>query len=224
MKNTEKIKHIIGLLTGFFGCMLGTYVVILFNGNILMSLPLAVRMIAMIAVYWLIAAVPIVVMILSKDKLTDCGFSREKIVKQIIVGIAAGIAMSLVVTIVPYLAGFGELISSGKPYTHLWQFAYEFVYCIFAVGLTEEFVFRGFLYHKLQSAFGSELAAIIGSSVLFGLFHIFNESVLQIIMTALIGAIFCLCRKFIKNCTTLSLIIAHGVYDALITVWNFVFT
>ncbi len=33
-----------------------------------------------------------------------------------------------------------------------------------------------------------------------------------------------LCRVKIKNCTLLSVIIAHGVYDALITVWLNVFT
>ena len=38
-------------------------------------------------------------------------------------------------------------------------------------------------------------------------------------MTAGIGALFCLCRIKIKNCSTLSLVIAHGVYDAMITVW-----
>jgi uncharacterized membrane protein YjjP (DUF1212 family) len=40
---------------------------------------------------------------------------------------------------------------------------------------------------------------------------------------AFIGALFCLFRLKIKNCSLLSLIIAHGIYDALIVVWTFVF-
>ncbi len=34
-----------------------------------------------------------------------------------------------------------------------------------------------------------------------------------------IGVFFCVCRLKIKNCSTLVLIIGHGVYDALITVF-----
>lgn len=49
-------------------------------------------------------------------------------------------------------------------------------------------------------------------------------NIVQIISTGILGAIFCICRVKIKNCTLLSVIIAHGVYDALITVWLNVFT
>jgi hypothetical protein len=48
---------------------------------------------------------------------------------------------------------------------------------------------------------------------------VFNGNLFQVFMTAGIGALFCFCRLKIKNCSTLSLVIAHGVYDAMITVW-----
>ena len=124
--------------------------------------------------------------------------------------------MSLVLTLVPHLTGGGAYVDSGKRYTYLWQFAYEFLYCIAAVGIVEEFIFRGFIYNKIS---GNDIAAVIGSSVLFGLFHILGGNIVQMIITAFIGAFFCLCRLKIKNCSLLSLIIAHGIYDALITVW-----
>ena len=57
------------------------------------------------------------------------------------------------------------------------------------------------------------------SSVFFGVFHFFSGNLVQMVMTACIGAFFCFCRLKIKNCSTLSLIIGHGVYDALITVF-----
>ncbi|MDE7269600.1 MAG: CPBP family intramembrane metalloprotease, partial [Acetatifactor sp.] len=91
--------------------------------------------------------------------------------------------------------------------------------CIFAVGFVEEFVFRGFVYEKIKSINQKDMIAIIGSSVLFGVFHLFSGNIVQMIMTACIGAFFCFCRLKVKNCSTLSLIIGHGVYDALITVW-----
>lgn len=215
-------KNIVGLLIGFLGCMLGLYGVIYFNQLVLMSLPLALRMIAMIVMYWLIAAIPIGIMCIYKDKLSDYGFQNKKITIQIIIGTAIGLAMSIILTVVPHLAGFGEYVNSGKQYKYLWQFIYEFIYCIFAIGCVEEFVFRGFLYQKVQAIFRSEVVPIITTSVLFGIFHLFSGSVMQMIMTAFIGAFFCICRSKVKNCSTLSLIFAHGIYDALITVWAYV--
>ena len=63
-----------------------------------------------------------------------------------------------------------------------------------------------------------EFLAVILSSVLFGLFHISGGSIIQILITGLLGALWCIFRLKIKNCSTLSLIIMHGVYDGLITV------
>ena len=99
------------------------------------------------------------------------------------------------------------------------QFLYEFFYCIFAVGFVEEYVFRGFAYEKIKRVSQKNILAILGSSVLFGVFHLFSGNIVQMLMTACIGAFFCFCRLKIKNCSTLSLIVGHGVYDALITFW-----
>ncbi len=212
-------KDWVNLIIGFIGSMLGLIVLNVFNRNILMLLPLSARMITMVITYWLIALVPIILMLANKEKLSDYGFTAEKLEKQIIVGVLIGTAMSLVLTVVPHLLGFGEYISRNN-YTKLWQFIYEFIYCIFAVSFAEEFVFRGFVYKKILDIGGKETAAVIVSSVLFGFFHIFGGSIVQVIMTAFIGAFFCLCRAKVKGCTIVSLIIAHGIYDALITVWT----
>lgn len=215
-----KKREAAALIIGYVGSMLGLFGVRLFNQYILMTLPLWARMISMIVLYWLIALVPIVLIALNKEKLSEYGFSAEKLGYQIAVGVLVGAAMSAVLTLMPHLLGFGEYFSSGKNYTELWQFVYEFVYCIFAVGAAEEFVFRGFLYKKTMGISSKAWVAVVLSSVLFGLFHILSGSVVQIIITAFIGAFFCLCRAKIRNCTLLSLIIAHGIYDALITVWT----
>lgn len=215
----EKKKEILVIFIGFAGAMVGLFVVILFNQYLLMSLPLVVRMLLSIAVYWIPAVVPVIMMFRDRKPLADYGFCKEHIGRQIGIGIVLGLAMSLVFTVIPHLAGFGAYFDSGKRYSFLWQFIYEFVYCIIAVGLTEELVFRGFLYTKIKSVSGTETAAMIGSSVLFGLSHVFSGYFPQIIMTGFLGFLWCLCRKHIKDCSTLSLIIMHGVYDALITVW-----
>ncbi|MGN0600174.1 MAG: lysostaphin resistance A-like protein [Oscillospiraceae bacterium] len=213
-------KELISLIIGYIGSMLGLFALRLFNQNILMTLPLWGRMISMIVTYWLIALVPIIIMAVNKEKPSDYGFTKEKLGNQIAVGILVGIAMSLVLTLLPHLLGFGEYFSSGKNYTELWQFVYEFFYCIPAVGAAEELVFRGFIYKKIMDISGKAWVAVAVSSILFGLFHIFGGSIAQIVMTSFIGTFFCLCRMKIRNCTLLSLIIAHGLYDAMIVVWT----
>ncbi len=214
-----KKKEWICLTVGFIGAILGLCGVIACNQFVLMSLPLGLRMAGGIFIYWLIALGPLIVMLVNKDKLEDYGFSKSKIGLQSMVGILIGIVMSFVLTLVPHLFGFGVYVDSGKRYQYLWKYIYEFFYCIFAVGLVEEFVFRGFIYEKIKCISQKDMIAIIGSSVAFGAFHIFSGNIIQMLMTVCIGAFFCLCRLRVKNCSTLSLIIAHGVYDALITVW-----
>lgn len=215
----RKKKEIISLIIGFVGVVAGLYGVVSFNRFVLMSLPIVIRMVCMILTYWLIALIPAIVMIVNKDKLTDYGFSKEKIGMQIIVGILIGTVMSVLLTLIPHLIGFGEFVDSGKRYKYLWQFIYEFFYCIFAIGLVEEFVFSGFIFEKIKRVAGKDIIAVIISSVFFGVFHFFSGNLVQMVMTACIGAFFCFCRLKIKNCSTLSLLIGHGVYDALITVF-----
>ena len=215
----SKKKEGICLIVGLLGVALGLYGVVAFNQCVLMSLPLGIRMISMLFIYWLIALIPIIIMLVNKDNLVNYGFSKDKIIFQIIVGVLIGIAMSILLTLIPHLFGFGEYVDNGKRYKYLWQFIYEFFYCIFAIGLVEEFVFRGFVYKKVKSISQKDIIAIIGSSVLFGVIHLFSGNIIQMLMTVCIGVFFCFCRLKVKNCSTLSLIISHGIYDTLITVW-----
>ncbi len=215
----SKKKEWISLILGFLGALLGLYGVVCFNQLILMTLPLVLRMISMIVVYWLIVLIPIILMRINKDTPADYGFSKNNVGCQILIGIFIAVVISLVLTLVPHLLGVGEYFDTGKNYQYLWQFIYEFFYCIVAVGFAEEFVFRGFIYERFKRLFEKDWIAVIGSSVLFGVFHIFNGNIGQMILTGCLGAFFCFCRLKIKNCSLLSLIIVHGIYDALITVW-----
>ena len=222
MDRTKKttLLHLLICIVGVWASLFG---VICFQKYLLMALPLGLRMVVMIFLYWLIMAVPVIFVLVSHVKPAELGFTKDKLPAQILVGIGVGAAMSLTLTLVPTLLGFGDWVSSGKNYTEWWQFVYEFIYCIGAVGVTEELIFRGYFVHKLRQIKDSSLFAGTVSSVLFGLFHIFGGNVVQVIFTAVIGGILYVCREKVKHCTLLSLIIAHGVYDALICVWSFVF-
>ncbi|MDE7283947.1 MAG: CPBP family intramembrane metalloprotease [Lachnospiraceae bacterium] len=211
------------MVIGISWSILAMWGVIYFNSYILMNLSLLSRMVLSIVLYLCMSIGPLLVMNLAGDTLADYLFSKEKIGKQILIGICIGIVMSLILTLPLFLTGHGEWSDNGHHYQFLWQFMYEIIYCLVAVAFTEEFIFRGFLYQKLYSIYDSQVVAIIISSVAFGLFHIFGGSLVQVFMTGLIGLALCLVRSKVKHCTTLSLIIGHGLYDYLITVWVNVF-
>ena len=215
----SKRKEILDIVLCYIGTMLGVLAVRFFNMYVMMSIPLVPRMAVIIAAYWVIALAAIIITIIRKEPAKTYGCFKDKRLIQIGIGVAVALAMSVVFTLVPHLAGFGQFFDTGNRYEYLWQYIFEFTYCILSVGFVEEFVFRGFIFGKLQKICRNNVLPVVISSALFGLFHIFNGSIFQVLMTAGIGALFCLCRLKIKNCSTLSLVIAHGVYDALITVW-----
>lgn len=191
---------------------------ILIQQNILISFPLLPRAILMIAIQWLLLVVPFAFVIKGNEKLSDYGFSKKKLLSQIITGVVIALAMSFVLTVLPIMAGFKEQVGSTS-YTEPWQFCYQFAYMILGVALAEEFFYRGFLFQRLLGIRRSKWFAMLLSSAVFGLSHIFGGNMLQVVTTSLFGFLLCLCRDRVKNCTTVSLVIAHGVHNALITVF-----
>ncbi|MCR5016024.1 MAG: CPBP family intramembrane metalloprotease, partial [Ruminococcus sp.] len=126
----SKTKNIAALIISFFASIAILFGIDSFNKYLLMSFPLTARMVLMIVTYWSVAAVSAAALLFCGHKLADYGCTKEKLPAQIGTGVALGAAMSLVLTVIPHLAGFGGYVSSDKLYTHLWQFIYEFVYCI----------------------------------------------------------------------------------------------
>ncbi len=222
-RNMFTRKNIIDLILIYWGAMTGVYIVLYLNQNIVLKWPLIYRMLGVIASYWIIAFVPILVMARSSGKLSAYGFTKTSISKQVLLGIFAGLIMSFALTLLPHLMGLGKYVDNGRRYQYFWQFMYEFLYCIFAVGAVEEFVFRGLIYGKIRDIFSGEWPAIILSSILFGFVHIFSGNLIQVIATSVLGLIFCLIRLKISGITTLSLIFSHGVYNAMISVWASIF-
>jgi len=217
---TKKKKNLIQLVVATAGVFLMVYAVVLFNGHLLMEFSIGLRMILMMLSQWLLFLVPGILMWRSRESIMDLGFRKDNLLKQLAMGILLALATSLIFTVLPILLGFEDMVGS-TGYTKPWQFLYEFIYTIFGVALAEEMIFRGYLFHKLLELNQDKTKAILISSVLFGLFHIVSGNILQVIMTALIGILYCVLREKVPYCTTLSLIILHGMYDALIAVWLF---
>lgn len=214
----KKNKIIIETIIAIISVFILEYGLICFNKYILMSLPIVARMILMIILYWLIAVVPIILCKKNKYTLNDIGLSKNKLVKQIVVGVVIAIILSLVFTVIPILIFGKENTYSGYNYKYIWQYVYEFFYTTLGVALTEEFIFRGYLLSNIKKISKNSIVSIITTSILFGLFHIFTGNIIQVIVTTIIGLALVTCREKIKSCSFLSLIIAHGLYDWLIIV------
>lgn len=214
----SKKKAVLQLIISIAGVFAAVYGVMVFNNHLLLTLPLAARMVLMPALQWLLFLVPAVLMLINKEKLSGLGFSKTGIVRQGLTGLVLALFLSGILTVVPILLGFRDFVGSTS-YTQPWQFVYQFVYMLFGVALAEELIFRGYIFHKLLEIKNNHWLAAVVSSMLFGLFHIFSGNWIQVLLTAVLGFIYCVCREKIKGCSILSLIIAHGVYDALITVW-----
>jgi len=215
---SKRISSLIQLLIAVAGVYLTVIGLRLFNQYLLMSFLLPVRIVLMIVTQWTLMIVPGILMLVNKEKPADLGFRKEKLLRQIGIGALLAAAMSLVFTVLPIALGFKDMVG-GTSYKYAWQFTFEFFYCILGVALAEEVIFRGYIFRKLLEIKSSRWLAILVSSVLFGLFHVFGGNWIQVLMTSVIGLIYCIFREKIKSCTLLSLIIAHGVYDALIVLW-----
>lgn len=153
---------------------------------------------------------------LVKDNLADYGFSRRNLLRQIAIGTGIGLGMAVVLTLIPMLLFGANSIYTGERYTTAAEAIAGLAYFVFVVGLSEEFIFRGFLYEKLDNFCVSDEMPIFLSSALFGLFHLSGFNLIGILLPGLIGAFFCLCKKKIPGCTLLSLAIAHGIHDWMI--------
>ena len=101
------------------------------------------------------------------------------------------------------------------PDLDLWRRAWDVIFYIFLVGLTEELLFRGLIYRMLEDWRGLRWA-IWGSSFGFLLWHIFGQGPLVGFASLLIGLVFALIRW--RAGGILGLILLHALWD-LETVW-----
>ena len=217
MKPAAK-REALDLCIRMTGAFIGLTVLITALIPLILPLPMVLRMLLLLVTYWLIALVPLIVMRCRRDSFRAYGLHRRKLPQQILIGIAIGGALALLLVMPPYSLGLGALWDNGCRFGHdLWRYLYELCYKTLAIGAAEEFVFRGFCLTRLRRILKADVPAIALSSLLFGLFHLFGGSIVQIILTAFIGAVLAVCRRKIRYCSLLSVIIAHGLYDFIIS-------
>ena len=118
----SKRKEILDIVLCYIGTMLGVLAVRFFNVYVMMSIPLIPRMAVIIAMYWVIALAAIIITLIRKEPAKTYGFFKNMMLIQIGIGAAVAIVMSVVFTLVPHLAGFGQFFDTGNRYEYLWQY------------------------------------------------------------------------------------------------------
>lgn len=169
-------------------------------GDIIMCiLSCAFQMLGVLVIY--------IIFMIFKDKEYNLGFSKEKIPLQIIYGVVLFVGMVI-------LYKLQGNTYSGQPF-EVNTMMFLFMTDALATAIGEEFAFRGMLYTRLGKAFNNDIAAILVSSLIFGLSHFMAWDIEGILLSAVTGALLCASRRYLKNCTLVSTITAHFLYDFL---------
>lgn len=210
-------KDILNILIVIFAVVAVTFLVPYFY-SIFTTIP--GKMFAGIFVYALyIAIILFVNFILEKGNASSLGFQKEKVIKQIKIGLFLAMFLISVFVLIPLLFGINETDLLPHKAKNIGIMIYEVMHRLFFVGVGEELIFRGYLYTKFKNLTKSGVTTVIITSILFGFWHIIlSGSIAQVIVTTIIGLFFGFARLKIKDCSITSVSIAHGLYDALLAV------
>lgn len=138
--------------------------------------------------------------------------TKRKLWLQILIGIGIAAVLCFFIGILPILCGTSLIGSHSDASVKL--ILLSAVQDILFVGVGEEIVFRGYIQNQFTIWLKKRkwLAPLIAAAI-FGLWHIINGSFIQVLFTTFIGCVFGYAKYFIKDCTLLSVMIAHGLYD-----------
>lgn len=155
----------------------------------------------------LVVVIVFVPLLIFKDRNINMGFSKSKIWIQVLYGVLLFGGMLIIFKL------FGNSCE-GRPFKLDSLLFYTFWYA-FSAATTEELAYRGLLFTRFNTLFGNAIISVVISSVLFGAAHFMVGDIFHIIMSTATGILLCLARAYLKNCTLVSTMIAHFLYDFL---------
>lgn len=148
------------------------------------------------------------------DMKLDIDFRNRR---QYLIGIVIALALALTIAVVPALCGF-SLVGGHTEWS--WPgMIRQFLFCVLIVGPVEEFVFRVYLQDVFVSFFeNKKWLGVVIASALFGLSHLINGNLAQVIFTFGIGLVFGFARYKLRDCGYVGVAFGHGLYDFLIVI------
>ena len=134
--------------------------------------------------------------------------------RQYLVGAAIALSLSVVIAIIPALCGFS--LVGGHTVFSWFNIIYDFLFYLLIIGPVEEFTFRVYLQDAFVSFFEKhKWLGVVIAAFLFGLWHIINGNIIQVLFTFGIGLVLGLAKYKIKDCGYVSVAFGHGLYDFL---------
>ena len=150
-------------------------------------------------------------------KLTDMKIEidlRNK--RQYLIGLVVALGLCFVIAVIPALCGF-SLIGNHADFSWF-VLIYDLLFYMLIIGPVEEFVFRVYLQDAFVGFFEkNKWFGVVIVSFLFGLWHIINGNMIQVLFTFGIGLVFGFAKYKIKDCGYAGVAFAHGAYDFLNT-------
>lgn len=133
------------------------------------------------------------------------------------IGVMIALVLSVVLAIIPALCGFSLV---GNHIDFSWFILiYDLLFYMLIIGPVEEFVFRVYLQDTFVSFFEEhKWLGVVIASFLFGLWHIINGNVVQVLFAFGIGLVFGFAKYKTKGCGYVGVSVAHGLYDFLNTI------
>lgn len=205
----EKTRRNISVLCGSLVCIIGVTFLVRFVKYINILWVRIAVLVGLNLVNGLIA--------LTAMKLTGMKMEIDlKNRRQYLVGAAIAAALSIVISIVPALCGF-SLVGSHTDFSWF-SIIYNLFFYLLIIGPVEELVFRVYLQDSFVSFFEQRpWMGVVIAAFLFGLWHIINGSLVQVLFTFGIGLVFGFAKYKIKDCSYVSVAFGHGLYDFLNT-------
>lgn len=176
-----------------------------------------------------IALISFITLKINKKSLKSIGLLRFS-VWDCVHGLILGIVLYLLQILPPILIMQMDISQFGNEF-NLYSFFSRLIFLTITIGFSEEIVFRGFIFSKLNQILNSKLLTILISCILFYCVHLTRTLVIDvthIYSTFVTSILFCSYLYLSKKKTILPLILAHGLFDTLIggygfILWNFFF-
>lgn len=136
--------------------------------------------------------------------------------RQYFIGAIIALALSMAIAVIPALCGF-SLVGTHTDFSWF-IIIHDFLFYLLIIGPVEEFIFRVYLQDAFVSFFEKrKWMGVVIASFLFGLWHIINGNIIQVLFASGIGLIFGFAKYKIKDCEYLGLALGHGLYNFLNT-------
>ena len=134
--------------------------------------------------------------------------------KQYLIGLGLAIVISFFAAFLPALLGH-SIVGEHQDFNWV-NLLLSLLFFVLFVGPVEELVFRVYYQGTFCGFFKKhKWIGVIIAAALFGIWHIINGSLFQVLFTFGFGLIFGFAKYLLKDCKYLGLALGHGIYDFL---------